>query len=82
VLAACEIAGGIGLLIGISRPKLGVAAAVGLVLYFIGAFVAHVRVGDWPGLKAPITPFVLACAALALRISSMRRAREAAKPLS
>jgi hypothetical protein len=30
-LAACEIAGGIGLLAGIFRPKLGVAASVGLL---------------------------------------------------
>ena len=74
VLAACEIAGGIGLLVGIFRPKLGVAAGAGLVLYFIGAMVGHVRVGDWAGLTAPILPLVLAVAALVLRISSARRA--------
>ena len=74
VLAACEIAGGLGLLAGIVRPKLGVAGALGLVLYFVGAIVAHVAVGDWAGLKAPITPLLLACATLALRITSMRRA--------
>ena len=33
VLALCEIAGGVGLLAGIWRPKLGVAGAAGLVLY-------------------------------------------------
>jgi hypothetical protein len=32
VLAACEIACGVGLLVGIFRPRLGVAAAGGLVL--------------------------------------------------
>lgn len=74
LLAACEIAGGLGLLAGIFRPKLGVAAGVGLVLYFICAFIAHVLVGDWAGLKAPITPFLLSVAVLLLRIVSMRRA--------
>jgi hypothetical protein len=75
VLAACEIAGGIGLLVGIFRPKLGVAAGVGLVLYFVGAIVAHVVVSDWAGLKAPIVPFMMAVASLTLRIASMRRVR-------
>jgi hypothetical protein len=74
VLAACEIAGGIGLLAGIFRPKLGVAGAIGLVLYFVGAIVSHIAVGDWAGLKSPIMPLVLSCAALALRLLSMRRA--------
>ena len=73
VLAICEIAGGLGLLAGIYRPKLGLAAAAGLVLYFVGAIIAHVRVGDWAGISAPITPFVLACAALTLSILRTRR---------
>ena len=78
VLAALEIAGGIGLLVGIYKPALGVAAGAGLVMYFVGAMIGHVRVGDWAGLTAPIMPLVLAVAALTLRISSLRRAREPA----
>jgi len=74
VLAICEIAGGIGLLVGIVRPKLGVAAAAGLVLYFLGAIIAHVRVADWAGITAPITPLVFSGAALALGIIRVRRA--------
>jgi hypothetical protein len=77
VLAACEIAGGIGLLVGIFRPKIGVAAAAGLVLYFVGAMVSHVLVRDWAGLKAPITPLLLSAVALVLRLSSLRRTRMA-----
>jgi hypothetical protein len=73
LLAACEIAGGLGLLAGIFRPKLGVAAGVGLVLYFVCAIAAHVRVDDWAGLKAPVTPFFLSIAALVLRVVSERR---------
>ena len=34
LLATCEFAGALGLILGIWRPSLGVAAATGLVLYF------------------------------------------------
>ena len=49
-LAACEFAGGLGLLVGIVWPPLGVAASVGVLLYFLCAMIAHVRVGDFNGL--------------------------------
>jgi hypothetical protein len=39
-------AGAAGLLAGFALPALGTAAAVGLVLYFTCALIAHVRVGD------------------------------------
>ena len=38
--------GAVGLLVGFAVPALGTAAAVGLVVYFICALTAHVRVGD------------------------------------
>jgi DoxX-like family len=38
--------GAVGLLAGFAVPALGTAAAVGLVLYFICAVSAHVRVHD------------------------------------
>lgn len=38
--------GAIGLLIGLAVPPLGTAAATGLVLYFICALSAHLRVRD------------------------------------
>ena len=74
VLAALEIAGGLGLVVGIFRPKIGVAAGIGLVCYFAGAFIAHVRVSDWAGITAPIFPFFHSVLALVLRVMSMRRA--------
>jgi uncharacterized membrane protein YphA (DoxX/SURF4 family) len=46
ILAYLEIAGGLGLVVGFAVPALGVAAAVGLALYFVGAVVAHLRIGD------------------------------------
>ena len=72
LLAGLEIAGGIGLLVGIFVARIGVAAATGLVLYFVGAIVAHIRVADWAGLKAPITPLLFSIAALMLRVLSSR----------
>jgi SNF family Na+-dependent transporter len=38
--------GAVGLVTGFAVPALGVAAAVGLVLYFVCAVIAHLRVGD------------------------------------
>ncbi|WP_435243895.1 DoxX family protein [Streptomyces cucumeris] len=39
-------AGALGLLAGFAVPVLGTLAAAGLVLYFLGALYAHLRVGD------------------------------------
>lgn len=42
-LALLEIAGGVGVILGIWAPQLGIAATVGLVLYFFGAVTSHLR---------------------------------------
>ena len=42
-LATLELLGAIGLLVGIQLKPIGVAAAAGLTLYFLGAVVAHLR---------------------------------------
>ena len=44
LLAALEILGALGLVVGIWVPWIGTAAAIGLALYFLGAVVAHLRV--------------------------------------
>jgi hypothetical protein len=46
VLGMLLAAGTLGLLAGLAVPLLGTLAATGLVLYFIGAIIAHVRVGS------------------------------------
>ncbi|BEL05086.1 DoxX family protein [Actinoplanes sichuanensis] len=46
VLGSLLAAGTAGLLIGFAVPPLGISAAVGLVLYFTGALIAHLRVGS------------------------------------
>ncbi len=66
VLALCEIAGAIGLVIGLFWPPIGIAAAIGVVLYFIGAVTSHLRVKDFD-LRASGGVLLLAVAALALR---------------
>ena len=68
VLAACELSGAIGLVAGIWFPPLGIAAGAGLVIYFIGAVVSHVRVGDFKGLGSAVFMLALSAGSLALRL--------------
>jgi hypothetical protein len=70
-LAACEAAGAVGLVIGIWSPPLGVAAGIGLVIYFIGAVVSHLRVGDFKGIGAAAFMLGLSVASVALRVATM-----------
>jgi hypothetical protein len=70
LLAACLFAGAAGLVLGIWWPPLGIAAGIGLALYFVGAVVAHLRVGDIKGVGPAAFWMVLAAGALALRILS------------
>jgi DoxX-like family len=67
VLAACEFAGAVGLIAGIWWPALGMAAGAGLVIYFVGAVVSHLRVGDVKGVGPAAFLLVLSVAALTLR---------------
>lgn len=47
LLPILQIAGGLGALASLIRfPRVGVAALTGLALYFTGAVIAHLRVGD------------------------------------
>jgi hypothetical protein len=55
--------GALGLLIGLAVPVLGTAAAIGLVLYFMCALSAHLRVRD-PGIGGAVSFLVLVVAAL------------------
>lgn len=70
MLGLLKLAGAAGLLLGLFgvRP-IGIAAAVGLVLYFIGAVAALVRARVYHQLGLP-TPFLLlAVASLVLMVS-------------
>jgi hypothetical protein len=66
-LAILKAAGAAGLLLGLlgARP-LGVAAAIGLVLFFTGALTAHVRARVFHNIAFPGGYFALAVAAAVL----------------
>ena len=71
LLAGIEFAAAAGLLLGIRWPPLGVAAAGGMTLYFLGAIYAHVRVNDTKGSGPAFQMLCLAAAALITRALSM-----------
>ena len=68
VLGMALAAGSLGLVAGFVVPLLGTIAAAGLVLYFIGAFIAHMRVGSRKLVGWAIF-FATAVAALAVNLS-------------
>ncbi|GAA0598625.1 DoxX family protein [Actinomadura livida] len=63
-LAVLEGAGAAGLVLGLlGLPLLGLAAAAGLVLFFAGAVIAHVRARVFHNLAFPLAFLALAVAA-------------------
>lgn len=68
-LATLKAAGAIGLVAGLWFTPLGVAAATGVTLYFVGAVISHLRVKDYE-LAPAAALAVLAAAALVLRVLS------------
>ncbi len=70
VLAVLEIAGALGLVVGLWWAPLGIAAAIGIVLYFLGAVGAHVRAHDLGGVGPAAGLLVAAAAALVLRLAT------------
>lgn len=70
-LAVIEIIGAVGLIVGIFVGPLGVAAAVGVALYFLGAVIAHLRAGDTKGVVAPAPILLFAVITVVVRILSL-----------
>ena len=68
LLAACEIAGAVGLVLGIWWLRLGVAAGIGLFLYFLVAVLSHLRVGDVKGIGPAAFLLTLSVGTLYLRL--------------
>ncbi len=63
-LAALKLAGAVGLLLGlVATPWLGLAAATGLVAFFLGAVGVHVRTKVFHNIAFPSTFLVLAAGA-------------------
>ena len=61
-------AGSIGLICGLAVPAVGTAAAIGLLLYFILALSAHLRVRD-PGTGGAILFLALAASAVVANLA-------------
>ena len=71
-LGALLASGAVGLLAGIAVPALGTAAAIGLVLYFICAVTAHLRVRDRQ-IGGAVFFLLLAAAALTTDLANRNR---------
>jgi hypothetical protein len=70
-LAVLKGAAAAGLLLGLLAVRLlGVAAAIGLVLFFTGALAAHVRARAFRSIAVPGAYFALALASLALAVAA------------
>ncbi len=69
LLAAAEIAAAVGLIVGLFWWPIGVAAAIGTILYFIGAVSAHLRIHDRRFESAAIV-LLVGVAALILRATT------------
>jgi hypothetical protein len=66
LLAVAELAGAAGVVAGLVWWPIGIAAAAGVVLYFVGAVGSHLRVGD-RGFAAALSMLLMAVSALVLR---------------
>ena len=70
-LAMILLAGTAGLILGLAWAPIGVAAAAGVVCYFLVAIAFHIRAHDMTNLPTPLTYAVLATAVLALRLATL-----------
>lgn len=69
-LGVAKGAGALGLAAGLAGLQwVGIAAATGLVLFFICALVAHVRAKVYHNIAGPILFFVFSVASLALMVA-------------
>jgi hypothetical protein len=67
MLGIVKLAGAIGLLVGlVTLPAIGIAAATGLLLFFIGALIAHVRARALYNIAFPGAYLALSAASLVL----------------
>jgi hypothetical protein len=67
-LGILKATGALGLLVGIKVPLIGTAAAIGLVLFFVGAIITHLRARDY-SFGLAVVFLLLAMAALVLRLA-------------
>jgi hypothetical protein len=68
-LGFLKAAGAVGLLVGIRVPWIGIAAGSGLVIFFVGAIITHLRAND-RSFGLAVVFLLLAAAAFVLRVAS------------
>jgi hypothetical protein len=71
LLAAVLLGAAVGVVVGLGVAWLGVAAAAGVVVYFLLAVVAHVRHRQLSNVATPTVILALALVALALRLATV-----------
>ncbi len=70
-LAVLKLAGSGGLIVGLLGLRyLGIAAAIGLVLYFVGAVVVHVRARVFSNIAFPGGYLLMSIISLALLLTA------------
>ncbi|MCX5272309.1 DoxX family protein [Streptomyces virginiae] len=65
-LATAKAAGAVGLAVGVFVPAIGVAAAIGVALYFAGAVITVLRAKSYAHVAFPVIYAAPAVVALAL----------------
>ncbi|GAA2760724.1 DoxX family protein [Actinopolymorpha rutila] len=65
-LGTAKAAGAVGLVVGLFVPFVGVAAGVGLILYFVGALITVVRARSYAHIPYPLLFLAPVAVALAL----------------
>lgn len=69
-LGILKASGALGLLVGFAVPLVGVGAAIGLVLFFVGAIIFTLRARWYIHLPYPALWLLLAAASLVLRVAT------------
>ncbi|MFC6010477.1 DoxX family protein [Nocardia lasii] len=69
-LGVAKAAGAIGLLVGLAVPAVGVAAAIGLILYFAGAVITVLRARSYRTVAFPMLYLIPVAVALGLTVAA------------
>lgn len=69
-LGLAKATGSVGLLVGLLVPPIGIAAAIGLILYFTGAVVTVLRARSYKTVAFPLLYLVPVVAALGLGVAA------------
>jgi hypothetical protein len=70
-LGVLKVAGAAGLLLGVAIPVIGIAAAIGLVVFFVGAIATAIRAHWYGHIPQPAAYLALAATSLVLGLASL-----------